>query len=111
MDLNEIKLSLIMKEALALMDTNEEIADRIIDIITAEKIEISTRPNDEIGSEERQKLREAIRDNGGYCVCAIDKTPDTKCPCREFREDIVSGPCHCGLYKKTAKTEDNDYEA
>ena len=48
---------------------------------------------------------QAIKDNDGYCVCAIEKTPDTKCMCKEFREQEESGLCHCGLYKKTI-TED-----
>jgi hypothetical protein len=60
-------------------------------------IEIKRVGNDEV--------RQAIKDNDGYCVCAIEKTPDTKCMCKEFREQEESGLCHCGLYKKTV-TED-----
>lgn len=37
--------------------------------------------------------------NDGYCPCAIVKTPDTKCMCKEFR-DMQEGICHCGLYIK-----------
>ena len=37
--------------------------------------------------------------NGGYCPCMVDKTPDTKCPCKDFREMEV-GVCHCGRYEK-----------
>ncbi len=37
--------------------------------------------------------------NGGYCPCAIWQTPDTKCMCKEFREQD-SGECHCGRFKK-----------
>ena len=44
---------------------------------------------------------EAIRANDGYCVCAIEKTPDTKCMCNEFREIEEDCICHCGLYQKT----------
>ena len=51
-----------------------------------------------VGSEE---IAAAIKDNGGYCVCAAEKTTDTKCMCKEFREQEESGLCHCGLYKKT----------
>ena len=50
-------------------------------------------------------IRQAIKDNDGYCVCAIEKTPDTKCMCKEFREQEKSGLCHCGLYEKII-TED-----
>ena len=28
----------------------------------------------------------AIRENNGYCPCRIEKTPDTKCMCKDFRE-------------------------
>ena len=48
-----------------------------------------------------QEIQTAIKDNGGYCVCAVDKTDDTRCMCKEFREMETSGLCHCGLYKKT----------
>lgn len=48
------------------------------------------------------KFRQALRENGGYCPCAIDKTPDTLCMCLEFREKTEPGWCHCGLYKKVA---------
>ena len=54
-------------------------------------IEIKRVGNDEI--------QQAIKDNDGYCICAIEKTPDTKCMCKEFREQ-TEGLCHCGLYKK-----------
>lgn len=38
--------------------------------------------------------------NDGYCPCAIERTPDTKCICKEFREQESEGPCHCGRYMK-----------
>lgn len=46
------------------------------------------------------QIREAIRNNGGYCCCAIEKTPDTKCMCKDFLESESVGKCHCGLYEK-----------
>ena len=58
---------------------------------------IRQTPNVSYAKEIRQKLKE----NDGYCPCRINKTPDTKCMCREFREQIengISGECHCGLY-------------
>lgn len=48
-----------------------------------------------------QEVRRKLKENNGYCPCRIDKTPDTKCMCKEFREQIkngISGECHCGLY-------------
>lgn len=46
------------------------------------------------------EVRKALAANEGYCPCKLVHTPDTKCMCREFREQ-PSGACHCGLYIKT----------
>ena len=46
-----------------------------------------------------QEIREKIKENGGYCPCKIEKKDDTKCMCKEFREQ-EGGECHCGLYVK-----------
>ncbi len=40
-----------------------------------------------------------IKENGGFCPCKLERTPDTKCMCKEFREQ-EEGICHCGLYIK-----------
>lgn len=45
-------------------------------------------------------MRKALKDNNGFCPCAIEKNEDTKCMCKEFIE-MASGTCHCGLYTKT----------
>jgi len=45
-------------------------------------------------------ITKAVKDNDGYCPCKIKKTPDTKCMCKEFREQL-SGECHCGRFIKT----------
>ena len=45
------------------------------------------------------EMRQAIKDNEGYCPCVITRSPDTECMCKEFRE-MESGTCHCGLYTK-----------
>lgn len=40
--------------------------------------------------------------NGGYCPCALYRTKDTKCMCKDFRDKIKSGyigECNCGLYE------------
>lgn len=47
-----------------------------------------------------QEIREKLAKNNGYCPCALEQTPDTKCMCRAFREQSVAGECHCGLYVK-----------
>ena len=46
-----------------------------------------------------EEVRKALKNNDGYCPCKLVKTPDTKCMCKEFR-DQASGECHCGLYIK-----------
>ena len=40
-----------------------------------------------------------LKENNGYCPCALEKNEDTKCMCKEFRES-KEGYCHCGLYLK-----------
>ena len=50
-----------------------------------------------VGGEE---IAAAVKANDGYCPCMRTKTPDTKCMCKEFREQTETGVCHCGLYKK-----------
>ena len=46
------------------------------------------------------EVKQRIKDNNGYCPCRIEQTPDTKCMCKEFREQTNTGTCHCGLYIK-----------
>ena len=44
----------------------------------------------------------ALKETNGYCPCAIVKTDDTKCMCKDFREQVangIPGKCHCGLYE------------
>ncbi len=49
-------------------------------------------------------IREGLRAKEGYCPCRTAKTEDTKCICREFREQMADpdfeGYCHCMLYYK-----------
>jgi ferredoxin-thioredoxin reductase catalytic subunit len=49
-------------------------------------------------------IQEGLKQNNGYCPCKIEKTEDTKCMCKEFREQIkdpnYEGFCHCMLYIK-----------
>lgn len=49
----------------------------------------------------KTEIEAKLRENGGYCPCRLNKTPDTKCMCKEFREQIArgeEGECHCGLF-------------
>jgi hypothetical protein len=44
-----------------------------------------------------------VKANNGYCPCAVIKNEDTKCICKEFREQTEPGLCHCGRYEKVYK--------
>ena len=44
-------------------------------------------------------VAELVNQNGGYCPCATVKDEDTKCICKDFREQ-KEGLCHCGRDKK-----------
>lgn len=45
------------------------------------------------------EIEKALKENQGYCPCRIYRNPDTKCMCKEFREQ-EKGICHCGLFMK-----------
>ena len=51
-----------------------------------------------------QTIREGLRCTGGYCPCRLEKTPENKCMCQEFRDQVADenfeGYCHCMLYYK-----------
>ena len=60
-------------------------------------MKIITNPNKEYV----KKIRTKLKENNGYCPCRIQKTDDTTCMCKEFRDMIangIEGECHCGLY-------------
>ena len=46
-----------------------------------------------------------LKRTGGYCPCRLEQTEDTKCMCKEFKEQIADpnfeGFCHCMLYYKS----------
>ena len=46
-----------------------------------------------------KSMRKALEDNDGYCPCQLERSEDTKCMCKEFR-DMEYGTCHCKLYTK-----------
>ena len=49
-------------------------------------------------------VKEGLKARGGYCPCLREMTEDTKCMCKEFREQIADpefeGYSHCMLYYK-----------
>ena len=47
-----------------------------------------------------QQLKEALKQKDGYCPCRLERIPENKCMCKEFRDQINEGYCHCMLYYK-----------
>ena len=49
-------------------------------------------------------VKEGLEKSGGYCPCRRERTDDTICMCKEFKEQIkdpnFEGYCHCMLYYK-----------
>ena len=52
-----------------------------------------------------QTIKEGLKAKGGYCPCRLEKTPENKCICKEFKEQMADptfeGFCHCMLYYKS----------
>ena len=46
------------------------------------------------------EINAELKENGGYCPCVLEQTPDTKCMCKAFREQDYPGECHCGKFVK-----------
>ena len=44
-----------------------------------------------------KEIKKRIKKMNGFCPNKEEKTADTKCPCRQYRE---TGECDCGLYIK-----------
>lgn len=59
-------------------------------------LKIIKNPN----QKEFEEVLKDVETNDGYCPCFVERTPDRKCMCKNFREQQTEGFCHCGLYKK-----------
>lgn len=50
-------------------------------------------------------VKAGLKKKNGYCPCRVEISEDTKCICKEFREQMADpdfeGYCHCMLYYKT----------
>ena len=47
------------------------------------------------------EVRRQLKENNGYCPCALIKSKETKCRCKAFRDQVANGEagaCRCGLY-------------
>ena len=49
----------------------------------------------------------AVKKNGGYCCCRIVKNKDTKCMCKEFKDQQTEGLCYCERFMKV-EVSDNE---
>jgi ferredoxin-thioredoxin reductase catalytic subunit len=45
-------------------------------------------------------VREGLWRTGGFCPCRVAQTEDTRCMCKDFREQSTEGECYCGLFIK-----------
>ena len=68
-------------------------------------MKITLNPDEEIV----KIVKEGLEKSGGYCPCRRDKTPENKCMCKEFRDQIrdknFEGFCHCMLYYKSLEDD------
>lgn len=64
-------------------------------------VKITLNPNKEIVA----KIKEGLKRTGGYCPCVRTQSDDTKCMCKQFKEQVADpnfeGYCHCMLYYKS----------
>lgn len=51
-----------------------------------------------------ESVKEGLKRTGGYCPCLMNRSDDTKCICKDFRDKMADpdyeGYCHCLLYYK-----------
>ena len=64
-------------------------------------MKITVNPNKEVAD----AVREGLKRTGGYCPCRLERIPENKCICQEFKEQMADpdfeGFCHCMLYYKS----------
>lgn len=64
-------------------------------------MKITLNPDTEIV----KQIQEGLKAKDGYCPCRVQKIPENKCMCKEFRDQIkdpnFEGFCHCRLYYKS----------
>lgn len=49
-------------------------------------------------------IKEKVHANNGYCPSRSEKSPDTHCMCKQFKERDSEGWCKCRLFYKEART-------
>ncbi len=62
------------------------------------------RFNEKLTIKKVNAILDAIDKNEGYCPCQPGKTDDTKCHCKDFKDNKKIGePCICNIYVKVKK--------
>lgn len=61
-------------------------------------LKIVLNENEEIVKAIRNRLK--VTNNQCPCLPETEWNENTKCPCKQFREQDTIGPCHCNLYIK-----------
>lgn len=62
------------------------------------------RLNEKLTVKKVNAILDAIDKNNGYCPCQPGQTADTKCHCKDFKENKKIGePCICNIYVKQKK--------
>lgn len=62
------------------------------------------RLNEKLTVKKVNAILDAIDKNDGYCPCQAGKSEDTKCHCKDFKENKDFGePCICNIYVKQKK--------
>lgn len=62
-------------------------------------------------TEDKELLAEILKqlkENDYYCPCSLTRTPNDKCMCKNFRDQVERkepGECHCGRYILTIAEE------
>lgn len=50
------------------------------------------------------RIKQGLKETGGFCPCRVEKKPEYRCICEEFKAQIkdpeFEGFCHCKLYYK-----------
>ena len=71
---------------------------------TPATIDYKVRLNEKLTVKKVNAILDAIDKNGGYCPCQAGKTADTKCHCKDFKDNKKIGePCLCNIYVKQKK--------
>ena len=65
------------------------------------EFDIFKNPNEE----EYNEITEAVKLNDNYCPCLSHKNEDTKCMCKNFRDNTDTDFCHCGRFYKVKNYE------